>query len=296
MSERAAVHLVDASPYLFRAYFALPDLRAPDGRSVSAVLGFGDFLLRLVQDESPTHVALCFDESLETSFRNALYPPYKAQREKAPAELVEQIARCVELAGSLGFACFSSATFEADDLVASLAEPLVRDGHALVVVTSDKDLAQLVSDDVTWLDLARGTRLAPDDVRARFGVRPAQIPDWLGLAGDAVDAIPGVAGIGAKTAAALLAAYDDLDALYAHLDQVPALPLRGAASVARKLEAGRELAFLSRTLATVSRDAPVDARPETLRLQGVDEPRLLALAADLGMQRLVTRVAAWARR
>ena len=230
MAEPDTVYLVDASPYVFRAYFSLPDsIRTPAGEPIHAAYGFASFLLKLIADEAPSHLAVAFDESLTTSFRNDLYPDYKAQRELPPAELEAQLGACRELADAFGAATFADAVYEADDIVATLAEQATAAGLPAVVVSGDKDLAQLVGDGVTLYDFAREERLGPAEVMERFGCRPEQVAELLALQGDAVDNIPGVPGVGKKTARALLAAFDDLDDLYARLDEVPDLALRGAA-------------------------------------------------------------------
>jgi 5'-3' exonuclease len=293
MPRGPTLHLVDASPYVFRAYFSIPpSVTAPDGRPVNAVHGFASFLLRLLGEERVSHLAVAFDRSLTTSFRNELYPQYKAQRELPPAELEAQLTDCEELASALGAAVFADERYEADDLIATLAARLRGRVARLVVVSSDKDLAQLVDARTRLHDFARAERLGPREVRAKFGVDPAQIPDYLGLAGDAVDNIPGVKGVGAKTAGALLARFGDLDTLYQRLDEVGELDLRGAGTLATKLEAGRELAFLSRELATLARDAPARATLTQLRLRRPEVARVEALCERLGSRRLRDRLLA----
>ncbi len=286
-----AVHLIDASPYIFRAWFALPSsLVDRAGNPTAAVYGFTSFLLAYLDEQRPTHLALTFDESLNTSFRNELYPEYKPQRDLPPAELEAQLADCQAVGQALGLATFVSERYEADDLIATLCKPLEREGHDVTVVTSDKDLAQLVSDRVTLFDYAKGERFGPPEVVAKFGVRPEQIADYLGLAGDSVDNIPGVAGVGAKTAAALLTSFADLAAIYADLEAVSKLPIRGAAGVARKLEASRELAFLSRELATVAVDAPIDWKLDELLVGEPDDPAIEELFERLAFDTLLKRV------
>jgi 5'-3' exonuclease len=285
------VHLVDASPYIFRAYFSLPDtLVGPDGSPVNAVRGFLDFLIRLVQDEEVTHLGLAFDRSLTTSFRNDLYPEYKAQRALPPAELEAQLDACEEAARAFGAPTWWDERYEADDYLATLTVQLPCD---VVVVSSDKDLAQLVNEHVTLLDYAKGTRYGPAEVEAKFGVRPEQIPDYLGLAGDSVDNIPGVKGVGAKTAAALLRAFPDIDALYACLDAVEGLPLRGAKSIRGKLETERDMAFLSRQLATAATDAPAHADLAALRWDGAVAERIDPLFERLGLEGIRGRIPKW---
>lgn len=288
------VHLIDASPYLFRAYFSLPAFTDPKNTPVQVVRGFASMLLRFFTEEHPSHVGIAFDESLNSSFRNELYPQYKSSRELPPPELEAQLARCQEMARALGTATFVDSRYEADDLIATLCARLADAGHSVVVVTADKDLAQLVTETVTWYDFAKGVRYGPGDVVTKYGVRPERIPDFLGLAGDSVDDIPGVKGVGAKTAAALLQAFDGIEAIYADLDRVAELPIRGAKSVARKLTEGREMAFLSRTLATVARDAPAAATLEDLEWAGAVRSRVDTLFAELGFNTLKDRIPRWA--
>ena len=238
MTSPHTAYLVDASPYVFRAYFSLPDsIRTPAGEPINAAYGFASFLVKLIAEEAPSHLAVAFDESLNSSFRNEIYADYKAQRELPPATLEAQLGACREIAEAFGAAAYSHPTFEADDIVASLAEQVIAAGQRAVVVSGDKDLAQLVSERVVLYDFAREERLGPDEVVERFGCRPRQVADLLALQGDPVDNIPGVPGVGKKTACALLAAFQDLDELYARLDAdgadaVAKLPIRGAASLA----------------------------------------------------------------
>jgi 5'-3' exonuclease len=288
------VYLVDASPYIFRAYFSLPSSMVdPAGHPVNAVYGFAGFLLRLISEEQPTHLALAFDGSLTTSFRNDLYPPYKAQRDLPPAELEAQLDACRELGAAFGAATFIDDRYEADDLIATLCAPLRADGCEVVVVSSDKDLCQLVEDGVTLYDFANGTRFTPALVKEKFGVRPGQIADYLGLAGDSVDNIPGVRGVGAKTAAALLSHFDSIESIYQRLDEVPALPVRGAKSLAGKLEEHRELAELSKRLATIAYDAPATASLADLALHGADPAKVDPLFKRLGFETLRDRIERW---
>jgi DNA polymerase I len=291
----ATVHLVDASPYIFRAHFSLPSsIKTPDGNPAAASYGFTSFLLKLIADEKPTHLAVAFDRSLNSSFRNEVYPAYKQQRELPPPELEAQLAACEEIAAALGIATFVDERYEADDLIGTLCTHLVKAGHGAVIVTSDKDLAQLVDERVSLFDFGKGIRLAPKEVFEKFGVRPDQITDFLGLAGDTVDNIPGIKGIGAKSAAELLARFDHLEELYARLDELPRMSsLRGAKSLHAKLAAGREIAFLSRQLATVARDVPgVQGTLKNLELRGADPARIDTLFSRLGFNRIKERVPA----
>ena len=288
------IHLVDASPYIFRAFFSIPDtMVGRSGLPVNAVFGFTQFLIRLIEEEEVTHLGLAFDKSLTTSFRNDFFPPYKAQRALPPQELEAQQDWCQEVGEALGAAIYVDLRYEADDLVATLCHQLEPEGHEIVVVTSDKDLAQLVSERVTLFDFAKGERYDPDAVFEKFGVRPDQIADYLGFAGDSVDNIPGVKGVGKKTAVALLAELDSLDEVYRRLDEIAALPIRGAKSLQKKLEEQRETALLSRRLATVAIDAPAIADLGELRLDGADPELVDPLFEELKFGRIRDRIPRW---
>ena len=250
------IHLVDASPYLFRAFFSVPRTLAQN-----AVYGFRGFLTRYLKDHRPTHIAVAFDRHFNQSFRNEYYPDYKAHREESPKELDAQVDPCLELVASMGVATFIDERHEADDLIATIIHQTRSTGAYYVIVTSDKDLTQLVSARVTWCDPARDLRFDAAAVEAKFGVRPEQITDFLALAGDAVDNIPGVRGIGAKTAAELLRTHGSLDGIYAQLPSIKA-------TLAAKLERDAENARLSKRLATVSIEAPIAVTVEDLRYRG----------------------------
>lgn len=291
-SQNITVHLVDASPYIFRAHFSLPgSIKTPDGSPAAASYGFTSFLLKLIADEKPSHLAVTFDRSLNSSFRNEIYPAYKEQRVLPPPELEAQLDACVEIAAALGTATFIDDRYEADDLIGALCHGLERAGHGAVIVTSDKDLAQLVNGQVSLFDFSKGLRLGPEAVFEKFGVRPDQITDFLGLAGDSVDNIPGVKGIGPKSAAELLAHFGHLEDLYARLDELRWSNIRGAKSLHAKLAASREIAFLSKQLATVAPEVPgVKADLKSLEYQGADPAKVEELFKRLGFNKIRERV------
>ena len=221
---RTTLYLVDASLYVFRAWHSMPAdaFRDADGWPTNAVHGFARFLLELLERERPRHIAVAFDEALDACFRNALYPAYKANRDPAPEELRRQFAHCKALCLALGLVVLAHAEYEADDLIGSAARAGRAHGHRAVIVSADKDLSQLLAvDDEQW-DFARGLRWGLAGVRARHGVDAHQIADYLALAGDPVDNIPGVPGIGKKTAAVLLAHFGSLDALLERVDEASA--------------------------------------------------------------------------
>ncbi|MGA9341626.1 MAG: 5'-3' exonuclease H3TH domain-containing protein [Rhodanobacteraceae bacterium] len=255
---KSTVHLVDASLYIFRAWYArTPDVADCEGAPANAVHGFARFLLDLLERARPTHVAVAFDESLTHSFRNALYPAYKANRAPAPPELKSQFEGCKQIAAAFGLTIMANPAFEADDLIGSALTALRVHGFRAVIVSADKDFGQLIGDDDEQWDPPRQQRWNAAGVRKRLGVDPAQVADYLALTGDAIDNIPGVPGIGAKTAAILLGHFGTLEALLARADEVAFLRTRGAASAALKLREHAAHARMSRSLTGIALDAPV---------------------------------------
>jgi 5'-3' exonuclease len=296
VDEPRTVHLVDAHVYVFRAWFSLPEMPAPDGTPTGAAYGFANTLIRYLTREEPTHLACAFDFAL-TSFRNERFPGYKASRgEEAPPDLEPQFALCKEAALALGVPVFEREDYEADDVIATLVEGLLPEGAHVRVVSADKDLAQLVTDDgrVVLHDLQRERTLDAAGVRERFGVGPGQIPDLLALVGDAIDDLPGVPGFGAKRAAAALGAFGTLDRIPTDPARWEDGAVRGARRLAETLARHRERALEVRELATVVRDVPgVRARLPALRWRGADAERFGALCDRLGWGRIATRVPRW---
>jgi 5'-3' exonuclease len=259
------VYLVDASVYVFRAWYSIPDrMTDGNGRPVNALYGFARFLFDLLEKVRPARIAVAFDASLTRSHRNDIYPAYKANRELPPPALERQFALCRELTRALGVLELADDRYEADDLIGTLLTLERAAGRIGVVVSRDKDLAQLLGDGDEYWDYAGDRRYAHGDIAAAFGVSPAQIADFLALAGDSVDNIPGVPGIGRKTAAALLGQFGSLEALYADLDRVAQLPLRGAAGLALRLATHREAAMLARRLTGIVCDVPLACDREAL--------------------------------
>ena len=252
------LYLVDASLYVFRAWHSMPDeFHDADGWPTNAVHGFARFLLELLERERPGHIAIAFDESLDSCFRNAIYPAYKANRDPAPDELRRQFAHCKALCVALGLTVLAHHEYEADDLIGAAVHRARPSGFRSVIVSADKDLSQLLGEHDEQWDFARGLRWGAAGVKARHGVHAHQIADYLALTGDAVDNIPGISGIGAKSAAVLLAHFETLDALLARIDEIPFLRLRGAAQMAVRLREQREHALLWRQLTTIPLDVPL---------------------------------------
>ncbi len=277
-----AVYLIDASVYLFRAWFSMPDdFVNSRGEPTNAVYGFSGFLCSLLEQTGAEHVAVAFDESLSKSYRNEIYPEYKANRDPAPEELKRQFSWARAVAEAMGLQCYADDRYEADDLIGTLAEYWRARGHPICVVTSDKDLAQLVGEQDYWWDFSRNQKLNARQLTEKFGVTPEQMADYLALTGDSVDNIPGVPGVGPKSASALLGHFGSLDTLYERLDEVQHLEIRGARSLQKKLIEHRQAAELAKRLTVIERSVKSAlASPELGRTE-VDEARLNRLFDDL---------------
>jgi 5'-3' exonuclease len=285
-------YLIDASVYVFRAYYSMPDDMVDDaGNPVNALYGFCRFLGDFMEQVKPEHIAVLFDESLSSSFRCEIYPEYKANREPAPPELKRQFVQCRRYARALGLMECAYPGYEADDLIGTLVSSGRANGIPSTVVSRDKDLAQLIDkNDVFW-DFAGRGKIYYDDIPEYFGVRPDQIADFLALAGDAVDNIKGVPGVGKKTATALLQHYGSLDNLFESLDSVHEVNVRGAKTLAQKLEMHREDALLARRLTGIACDAPIEQPKSGLRPTAPDLGNINALFDEAGIGMALRRQA-----
>lgn len=279
-------YLIDASVYVFRAYYSMPDDMVDDqGNPVNAFYGFCRFIGDFMEKVTPEYVAILFDESMTESFRTALYPAYKANRDPAPPELIRQFEQCRRYVRALGLMEQSSPAYEADDLIGTLVHHGRRQGRPSTIVTRDKDLTQLLGkDDIFW-DFAGKGKLRYEQIPDSFGVWPEQIADFLALAGDAVDNIKGVPGVGKKTAVGLLQHFTSLDEIYANLDRVHEVNVRGAKTLAAKLDTYRADAFLARQLTGIACDAPLDDAERALQpsLPRLGEINALFDEAGIGM-------------
>ena len=279
-------YLIDASVYIFRAYYSMPDdMVDGDGNPVNALYGFCRFLGDFMEQVTPEFIAVAFDESLTTSYRTDIYAEYKANREPAPDDLKRQFELCRRFVRSLGLMHVSHPRYEADDLIGTLVEHGRRQGRPSTVVTRDKDLAQLLTrDDIFW-DFAGKGKIEYEQVPEVFGVWPEQIADFLALAGDSVDNIPGVPGVGKKTAGALLNHFGSLDEIYANLDKVHEVEVRGAKTLGAKLEMHKDAADLARRLTGIACDAPIENAEEALQPNAPDLGEINALydEANIGM-------------
>jgi len=276
------VYFIDASFFVFRAYHSMPpDMVDAHGNATHALYGFARFLSDFLEQVRPERIGVAFDITLRdetgmpaTSFRNGIYPAYKANRESPPADLERQFALCREFCRHMGVAEFASSQYEADDIIGTLAARSRAAGLRNVLVTRDKDLSQLIRDgDVFW-DYTGNARYHYHDIGPRFGAVPELIADFLALTGDSVDNIPGVPGVGKKTAALLFNAFGSLEDLYDNLHRVPDLKLRGGATVAARLLAHKEVAYLARRLTRIVCDMPLDASLDDLKPRAQDSGKL----------------------
>jgi len=264
-------------------------MRSPAGEPINAIYGYTNFLIQILQ-EYPDYLAVTFDGSLTTSFRNEIYPEYKAQRAETPAELKQQMQQCQDITAALGMPCFVDTRFESDDLIGTLWAQIRDWVPEIQIVSSDKDFAQLVDERTSLWDFARDRRFDAAAVYQKFGVPPHLIVDLFALMGDSVDNIPGVKGVGAKTAGVLLRHFGSLEQLYRDIDGFDGEGIRGWASVKEKLRAGREQAELSRKLACICHDAPLSVTLDDLKYDGPNQESLTPLLAELGIHSLAKRI------
>lgn len=280
------LYLIDGSSYLYRAYFAIKRLSSPTGFPTNAIYGFTQMLLKLLKDYQPHHIAMVFDVGRVT-FRTELYPDYKANRSAMPDDLRQQVGPIRDLVRAFNIPVVELEGYEADDLIGTLAVRWEATGGNVVVVTGDKDLMQIVTEQTTLLDTMKNVTSAIPQVFERFGVAPDGVIDILGLAGDTSDNIPGVPGIGEKTAIKLIQQFGSMDSLLERATEVPG-------KVGEKLREFAEQARLSRILATIIKDVPYDLHPDQLLAQEPDTERLNDLFKLYGFHTLIKEMTAQA--
>lgn len=282
------LYLIDASIFIFRAYHSVPNTVTDlDGNPVNALHGFARFLGDLIERVSPQYIAVAFDESLATSWRKQLYPAYKANREPAPEDLRRQFALCRRVCEACGVATFMSGDYEADDIIGTLATRMRAQGQKIAILTRDKDLSQLLRPGDLYWDYISDKRFSYDDIAGRFGVKPEQMACFLALMGDAVDNIPGVPGIGRKTASMLFGHFESLQHLYDDLERVLKLKMRNAGFVAGQLRDYRESAFLARRLTQIACDMPLQVDLQRLQRRAPDLAVLNQFYDSVGFGRLL---------
>ena len=288
MSEREHIFLIDGSGYIFRAYHALPPLSRPsDGTPVGAVYGFCNMLYKLLEDsgsEAPTHLAVIFDAG-KITFRNEMYPAYKANRPEPPEDLIPQFALIRDAVRAFDVPCIELENYEADDIIATYARQARERGATVIIVSSDKDLMQLVDDSVMLLDTVKNKKMGIPEVFEKFGVAPDKVIDVQSLAGDSVDNVPGVPGIGIKTAAQLITEYGDLDTLLARAGEIKQPKRR------ESLIEFAEQARISRDLVRLDDRAPVPEAIDDIKVRPIDYPRAIQFVEMNGFKSLAVKLA-----
>jgi DNA polymerase-1 len=268
------LYLVDASNMFFRAFFAIPPLTNDKGMPTNALYGFLAMSLKLIRDVKPDYLVYCFDLK-EPSFRSELYKEYKAHRDEMPDLLKPQVPHLKQMVATLGIATAEKPGFEADDVIGTLTMQAVKEHVNAVIVSGDKDFAQLVRPGVTIYDTMKDLRTDSDGVMAKFGVRPDQIIDYLALVGDSSDNIPGVRGIGPKGACKLLNDYQTLDGIYEKIEEI-----KGATQ--KKLVESKDMAFLSRKLSTIVTDVPIEVPFDSFKIQPLSPDPVRAMLKEFG--------------
>lgn len=260
MMKNKDAYLIDASIFIFRSYYSMPDqFQAKNGDNINAVYGFARFLARFIHQTKAQYIACAFDESLEISFRNEIYPEYKANREPAPDDLKRQFNLCQQVAEVMGVATYADGYYEADDLIGTLAKHYNNQGFNNHIISADKDLTQLVKSNDTWWNYGKDKAFNQQNIYEKFGVQPNQIADFLALTGDSVDNIKGVPGVGNKTAVFLLNHFKTLDEILERYNEITYLSFRGAKSCAKKIANHKDDALLAKKLTKIVTDIPLDS-------------------------------------
>ena len=286
MAEQPCVYLIDGSSYIFRAFFALPPLSNASGLPTHAIYGFTTMTLKFLKTYRPEYLAVVLDAGRET-FRNQIYHEYKSNRPEAPPDLIPQFPYIRKVLEAMDVAVLELQGYEADDLIATSAKYFSARGTPVVIVSGDKDLMQLVAHGVKLLDSGKDKWIGLDRVKEKFGVEPEKVVEVMGLMGDSTDNIPGVKGIGEKTAIALIQRYHSLENLFDHLDELETTGLKGVERIRKALVAGKEAAFLSRELATVRTDVPIRVDLAGLRYHGPRREKLQGLFTELEFTNLL---------
>jgi len=277
------IYLIDGSALIYRSFYAIRDLRTSTGKPTNAVYGFISSILKILRDKKPEYLCILYDLKVPT-MRHISFADYKAQRKPMPEELVEQIPAIKEIVGLLGIKQIEKKGYEADDLIATLAEKFSIKGHSVFIITGDKDMMQLLGEKVVIIHPDGWKTFTLEDFQKQYGMDPSVVPDIIGLAGDVSDNIPGVYGIGEKTALKLLQVYGTVENLYKNIEKVE--PER-----VRKLLAGnKENAFLSKELAILKRDAEIDIKVEDIRISSPDVEKLLQIFEELEFRKLAAQI------
>jgi len=283
------IYLIDGSAFIYRAFHAVAPLTNSDGFQTNAVFGFVSMLNRLLKDKDPSHIAVAFD-SRGKVFRHQMYPQYKATRPPMPEELAAQVPYIKEVVTALGFKSFEEDGIEADDIIGAAAQGLSGDGHRVVIVSGDKDLLQLIDDRVTMWDPMNDRVMDPDGVKKKYQVGPDQLLDCFALIGDSSDNVPGVPGVGPKTAAKLIIEFGSLENLYEHVESLKKSKMK------ERLIENRDAAFLSRDLIRLKTDVAVPLTPDGYGRSDPDEDKLRKIYTELNFTSLLKELDSGAKK
>ena len=281
--DSGTLYVLDLSGFVFRAYHALPPLSNSKGEPTHATLGVANMLNRLVKDQKPVYLAVAMDSKSENSVRRAIYPEYKATRPPAPPDLAQQMARCRELVEAYAIPVLHHEGYEADDLLAACVREAKAHGLRTVLCSADKDLMQLVGDGVVMWDAMRNKVFGPDEVKEKWGVGPERVVDLLALMGDTSDNVPGVSGVGEKTAAKLITEYGSVDGVYANIEKIKG-------KLRENLVRDEANARLSYKLVNLDYDLPAELPLEHLKYGGWDAQKLKTLLMQLEFNKLAAAV------
>lgn len=283
MTKRPILYLLDGSSYIYRAFFALPHLSSASGLPTNASLGFTNMLLKMLKDKSPEYMAVIFDAKGPT-FRHELYESYKITRPPMPYNLSSQIPYIKEIVEGLNISMLELEGYEADDIIATICKEMENKEYKVIVITGDKDLFQLVSKNVTLWDSMKNKVSGLVEVKERFEIEPHQIPDVMGLTGDSIDNVPGIPGIGEKTAIRLIKEFQSIENLLDNIDQIPKEKLKA------NLRRYKDQALLSKELVTLKSDVPVACDLKHLKVKSPDRTKLRKLFKELEFTRLLKEI------
>ncbi|MBU4483987.1 DNA polymerase I, partial [bacterium] len=278
MSKRKKLYLIDGSNYVFRAYYAIPHLSNSKGMPTNALLGFTQMLLKLLKDENPEYIGVTFDTK-EPTFRKELYNAYKANRPEPPEDLVPQFPYFPKIVKAFDIQVLIKPGFEADDVIGTMTKSAVEDGFDVVIMTGDKDMMQLVNEHVSIWDAMKNKTIGIKEVEEKFGVKPDRVIDVLGLSGDASDNIPGVSGVGPKTATKLITEFGSVEGVIENVDK-----LKG--KLKDRFKENIDKARLSKKLVTIKTDVPLEIKPRDLKYNGYERDALVNVLDEFEFKRL----------
>ena len=277
------IALIDGYGFVFRAYHSIPPLTRNDGTPVGAVFGFTTMLLKLLASLNVSHIAVIFDSGSKT-FRNDIYPEYKANRPPCPEDLIPQFSIVRESAEALNISILEKIGFEADDIIATIAKKSAKEGFEVVIVSSDKDLMQLIDENIKMFDAMKNKMVSFNEVQEKFSVEPSKVLEVLSLIGDSSDNVPGVRGIGPKTASELINQFENLENLYENLDKIKQEKRRAM------LEENKSNAFLSKKLIRLDENVELGIEIDDLKVRIIEPKKLINFLENQGFRSLIYKV------